>query len=366
MSPAHPFPSPLHPMTKALPTLLGLAGLALAPAFAQSSVTLYGLMDAGFSRVDNGSGGRNTTTLRSGNAYSSRLGWRGTEDLGGGMRAMFNLEAGVNLATGATSTPYFNRQSWVGLGSDQWGQLTLGRQLPSIADAFIPMLNASYFGNHAAAIDGAAIGAGSSVARFNNMVGGTRVDNAVKYQSPSISGLKMLAMVATKEPGTATIGRMHSLGASYNTASIDAGLVFHERGCPEDGGCPAGKARDRILGVGASYKHDGARYGVIYTRQKDALNVQGNDADVISVVARVPFGAWILGAGYQYLNDRTVLDQDTRQLNLASTYLLSKRTSLYGIYSRQTAANGGKAGMYAVTSTGSRQSQFSLGMVHSF
>jgi predicted porin len=355
-------------MNKALSTLTGLVALALAPAFAQSSVTLYGLMDAGIARIDNGGGGgsRDTTQLRSGNAYSSRLGWRGTEDLGGSLKAIFNLEAGVNLASGATSTPYFNRQSWVGLGSDRWGQLTLGRQLPSIADAFIPMLNASYFGNHAAAIDGAAIGAGSSVARFNNMIGGTRVDNAAKYQSPSFSGLKVLAMVVTKQPGTATIGRMHALGATYSTPRVDAGLVFHERRCAEDGSCPAGKARDSVLGVGASYKRDGARYGVIYTRQKDALNVQGNDADVISLVARVPFGAWILGAGYQYLNDRTALDQDTRQLNLAGTYVLSKRTSLYGIYSRQTAANGGKAGMYATTSTGSRQSQLSVGMVHSF
>ncbi|MFT3721096.1 porin [Pseudorhodoferax sp.] len=351
-------------MKKTLAVALAGLALPLSPAFAQSSVTLYGLVDAGISRIENG-GGDSSTHVRSGNAYSSRLGWRGTEDLGNGLKAMFTLEAGVNIATGATSTPYFNRQSWVGLASSDWGQLTLGRQLPSIADAFIPMLNASYFGNHAAAIDGAAIGSGSSVARFNNMIGGTRVDNAVKYQSPILGGLKLHAMATSKEPGT-TVGRMLSLGATYSSEHIDAGLVVHDRRCAEDGGCPAGKAKDRIWGLGASYKLDGARYGVIYTRQKNALTVQGNDADVIDLLARVPFGAWILAAGYQYLNDRTALNQDTRQLNLGTTYVLSKRTSLYGIFSRQTAKNGGKAGMYSVTSTSGRQNQLSVGMVHTF
>lgn len=346
--------------------IASLAGLALSPASAQSSVTLYGLMDVGFSRIDN-IGGSGSTQVRSGNAFSSRFGFRGTEDLGSGLKALFSLEAGFNVDTGTGSTPLFNRQSWVGLGSDQWGQVTLGRQLPSIADVFIPTLNASYFGNHAAAVDGAAVGAGSSAARFNNMIGGTRVDNAIKYQSASMSGFKAHAMAAMGEvAGSSSAGRMLSLGGSYTSDNLEGGLVYHERQCVEAGGCAAGKDKDKVLGVGGAYKLNGARYGAIYTRQKNALNVQGNDADVLDLLVRVPVGQWALAGGYQFLNDKTAANQDVRQLNLGVTYYLSKRTSLYGLYSHQSVKNGGKAGMYSVTSSKDRQSQFSAGMVHTF
>ncbi len=346
--------------------IASLTGLAFSPSFAQSSVTMYGLMDVGLSRIDN-IAGAGSTQLRSGNAFSSRLGFRGTEDLGGGLKALFTLEAGLSADTGTTSTPFFNRQSWVGLGSTQWGQITLGRQLPSIADVFIPTLNASHFGNHAAAIDGAATGAGSSAARFNNMIGGTRVDNAIKYQSASMAGFKAHAMAAMGEvSGSASAGRMLSLGASYASGNLEGGLVYHERRCVEAGGCGAGKDNDKIVGLGGAYKLNGARYGAIYTTQKNALNVRGNDADVLDLMVRVPVGQWVVGGGYQYLNDKTVANQDVRQLNLAATYYLSKRTSLYSIYSHQSVKNGGKAGMYSVTSSKDKQNQLSAGVVHTF
>jgi predicted porin len=350
-------------------TIAGMAGLALAPAFAQSSVALYGLVDLGLSRIDD-VGGRGVTQMRSGNAFSSRWGMRGTEDLGGGLKAVFTLEAGINPTTGAASTPAFNRQSWVGLSSEKWGRITLGRQLPSIADVFISSLNATYLGNHAAAMDGAAIGAGSSLARFNNMMGGTRVDNAIKYQSPSFAGFKAHAMVTVGDvPGSSSAGRMLSLGGSYVSNTLEGGLVYHERRCLEVEGCAPGKSKNRIVGLGAAYKlngGNGARFGAIYSRQKSALNVQGNDASVLDLLVRVPLGQWTVTAGYQFLDDRSSAKQDVRQLNLGATYFLSKRTSLYGLYSHQSVKNGGKAGMYSVTSGDGKQNQLSAGIVHTF
>jgi GBP family porin len=228
-------------------------------------------------------------------------------------------------------------------------------------------LNATYFGNQASALDGAGVAAGSSAARFNNMIGGTRVDNALKYQSPSLSGVKLHAMFATKEPAVnATVGRIASFGTSYGTDNVEAALIYHERHCAEDGGCPSSKAKDSVYGIGAAYKVNGARYGMVYTRQKNSLNVQGNDAEVFSFLAIVPLGQWIVGGGFQYLNDRTSLNYNARQFNLATTYVLSKRTSLYGIYSRQLVQNGGKAGMYSVSSTQGQQTQLSTGVVHRF
>ncbi|BCN40512.1 porin [Alicycliphilus denitrificans] len=354
------------PIALAIAGLAGLAGLALSPAHAQSSVTLYGIVDTGVTRIDDAGAGGGNTLLRSGNLLTSRFGFRGTEDLGGGLKALFNLEAGLNVDTGATSTPYFNRQSWVGLSSESFGNVWMGRMLPIISDIFISSQQAPYLGNTAAAIDGAAIGAGSSVARFNNMTQ-TRVDNAIKYQGPSLAGFKVHAMTALGEvAGSSSAGRILSLGGSYNSESIEAGLAYHEKQCTDAGGCAAGKDKDKIFGVGGSYKFNGNRIGVVYTSQKNALNVAGNDADVFDLLVRVPMGQVVLGAGYQYLNDKTSLNQDTSQVNLAATYVLSKRTQLYALYSHQSVKNGGKAGMYSVTSSKDKQNQFSAGIVHMF
>lgn len=347
-------------------TLASLAGFALSPALAQSSVTLYGITDVGLAHVDD-IGGLDSNQLRSGNLYSSRFGFRGTEDLGGGLKTNFQLEAGFSVDTGAASTPFFNRQSWVGLSSANFGDLKLGRMLPTINEIFIASLQASYFGNPSAAIDGAATGAGSSAARFNNMLGGTRVDNAIKYQTPSLSGFRVHAMAALGEvAGSSSAGRILSLGGNYSSDNIEAGLAYHERECATAGGCAAGKAKDKIVGLGGAYKLNGARYALLYTSQQNALNVQDSDADVISVLARVPFGPWVVQGGLQLQNDKTALNQDVRQLNLGVNYILSNRTQLYGLYSRQSVENAGKAGMFASTSSTDKQYQISAGIVHNF
>ena len=345
--------------------IASLASLTLTPSFAQSSVTMYGIVDTGVTYVDNIAGG-SSTQVRSGNLLTSRLGFRGTEDLGGGLKALFNLESGIAVDTGSIQGNFFARQAWVGLGSASFGDIKLGRQLPTISDLFIGSQQAPYLGNAAAAIDGAALAAGSSVARFNNMTQ-TRVDNAIKYQSPGLSGFKVHAMAALGEvAGSNSAGRILSLGGSYSSGSIDAALAYHEKQCPDAGGCAAGKDKDKIFGVGGSYKFNGNRIGVVYTSQKNALNVAGNNADVLDLLLLVPVGQMVLGAGYQHLNDKTALNQDTSQINLAANYLLSKRTRIYTLYSHQSVKNGGKAGMYSVTSSKGKQNQFSVGILHTF
>lgn len=347
--------------------MTGLMCGALSPVFAQNSIALYGIIDTGIARIDNVNGS-GSTLVRSGNLLASRFGWRGTEDLGGGLSAIFNLEAGLNTDTGGTFAPFFNRQSWVGLRSASLGELTAGRMLPTITDVFIASLQSPYLGNATAAIDGGATGPGSSAARFNNMLGGARVDNAIKYQTPSWSGFRAHAMTALGEvAGSHSAGRLLSFGSSYTSERIEAGLVYQERRCTDAGGCVAGRDKDTLLGLGGAYKLNGARYAAVYTRQKNAFNVQGNNADVLSVLARVPLDTqWIVQGGFQYLDDKTALNQDVRQLNLGATYLLSKRTQFYVLYSHQSVKNGGKAGMYSTTSSDSKQSQIGAGILHVF
>lgn len=323
-------------------------------------------MDAGIARISNIEGA-GSTELRSGNLYTSRFGLRGAEDLGAGLKANFNLEAGLNADTGATSAPYFNRQSWVGLSSSSFGDISMGRMLPVVNDIATRSLQASYFGNASAALEGAATGAGSSAARFNNMIGGARVDNAIKYQSPLSSGFKVYAMTALGEvSGSSSAGRVLSLASSYESESFEAGAGYHETQCKTSGGCNTDENKDKIFVAVAAYKTNGARYAVTYTNQRNALNERGNDANMLGVMARVPVDQWVFQGGLQYLEDKSALKQDVRQANFGVNYLLSKRTQLYGLYSHQSVKNGGKAGMYAVTSSKSNQSQLSFGMVHSF
>ena len=99
-----------------------------AGAQAQSSVTIYGIVDSGISYVSN-SGGHSAWIFDTGVPQGNRLGFTGTEDLGGGMKALFRLENGFNLNNGQDSEngTMFNRQAFVGLKSDQYGALTLER-----------------------------------------------------------------------------------------------------------------------------------------------------------------------------------------------------------------------------------------------
>ncbi|MFX7747627.1 porin, partial [Acinetobacter baumannii] len=107
--------------------LLGAA--TSMPAAAQSAVTLYGTVDLGLASSSN-QGGASNTYLNSGALNASKLGVMGSEDLGGGTSALFRLENGFNADTGAMSSSgvLFNRQSYVGLASRDWGQITVGRQ----------------------------------------------------------------------------------------------------------------------------------------------------------------------------------------------------------------------------------------------
>src|SRR5579863_10315165 len=116
--------------------------VAAGGASAQTSVTLYGAVDVFGQYLMNGSGtkggpgtayvpGTHSFSGRSGGSAASMFGLKGTEDLGGGLKAIFNVENGFNVNNGtffADSTALFYRQSWVGLRHDDWGQLTFGRQ----------------------------------------------------------------------------------------------------------------------------------------------------------------------------------------------------------------------------------------------
>lgn len=120
--------------------VLAVAGLAASAAHAQSSVTLYGVLDEGISYTSN-VGGHSVWSISSGNINGSRWGLRGSEELGSGFKAIFTLENGYNISNGTLGQNgrLFGRQAFVGLSSSQYGSVTMGRQYDGVVDYLAPL-----------------------------------------------------------------------------------------------------------------------------------------------------------------------------------------------------------------------------------
>jgi predicted porin len=192
-----------------------LAAIVLAStsgaAMAQSSVTLYGIIDEGF-LINNNAKGSQQYGLISGSDSGSRWGIKGSEDLGGGLSAIFDLQGGFNSSTGALGQngDLFGRQVFVGLAASRWGSLTLGRQYPTGYD---------YVGNLTAspqwALGGAGYGAHPS--DLDNLDGTYRLNNSIKYKSPSFDGFSFGAMYSLGGvAGDFSRNQFYSLAAGYN------------------------------------------------------------------------------------------------------------------------------------------------------
>ncbi|MFT4065323.1 porin [Paraburkholderia sp.] len=205
--------------------LLLAAGGAVA---ADSSVTLYGVADTFIQYLDNG--GTHAFSARSGGATGSLFGLTGTEDLGGGLKAKFDLEGEFNLNNGtlyADTTTLFYRQAWVGLVDEKLGSLTLGRQYePSFvitypADPFRLNENLSLVAANVLAVDRNTLSAQSDTGRASN---------AILYKSPDLRGVQLYGMYAfsgsVAQPVPATTGNVLSLAASYRGYGLYAGLAY--------------------------------------------------------------------------------------------------------------------------------------------
>lgn len=197
-------------------TLLALAAIAASSAvFAQSSVTLYGVVDAS---VESVKGTDTVTRVSSDNLVSSRLGFKGTEDLGGGLKANFVLEAALAVDTGATKDRFFDRAAWVGV-SGGFGALRFGRQDTSIGEL---AGNISILG--AQAYDDLKISGAFSGNTYR------RTDNAITYILPKfVDGLSAQVQYSTRASGAEDadkIGSHYGLNVQYAVGGFSAGLGY--------------------------------------------------------------------------------------------------------------------------------------------
>jgi predicted porin len=311
-------------MKKSLIALAVLSAVAGAAQAQSSNVTIYGLVDMGIQRQD--IGGTATTALDSGNQSGSRLGFKGTEDLGGGLKANFKLEMGVNADTGksAQNGVTFGRQAYVGL-SGNLGAVNFGRQYTPVfvaIDSFDPFSTGMSSGT--AGSGTSTLGAG---AYFDH--GGVRQNNSVTYATNDLSGFALSAIYGfgKETPGDNKDGTHASAVATYT-----AGPLFVEAGYSDTAG---GLNSSLFAGT---YDFSVVKLHAAYQYQKtDAAPAVIVKRDVYSFGVTVPVSA----AGNivaNYINSKNkntfVTDADASQVAVGYTHSLSKRTNLYTSYSQ--------------------------------
>jgi general bacterial porin, GBP family len=333
-----------------------LTGVFATAAHAQSSVTLYGLIDAGITYTNNQHGHSNWQET-SGSVNGSRWGLRGSEDLGGGLKAIFTLENGFGINDGTLKQGgrEFGRQAFVGLTSDQFGSVTLGRQYDSMVDYVGPL-----------ALTGTQYGGTQFAHPFDNdnLNNSFRINNSVKYQSVNYGGFKFGALYgfSNQADGFAN-NRAYSAGASYNWGGLNlaaAYLQLNSNGATgaaaafNSGGAVSSDntffaGRQQTWGAGANYAFGPATFGLVYSQTNlgglagigagasgqtagiggfngDSAHFQNFEAN-----ARYALTPAVSIAG-SYTYTRASL-AGTRphwnQFNLQTAYALSKRTDVY-------------------------------------
>ncbi|PUA18329.1 porin [Glaciimonas sp. PCH181] len=360
-------------------------------ASAQTNVIIYGVLDEGITYSTNQKGNTNVQ-LTSVGVQASRLGFKGSEDLGGGLKTIFILETGFDPGTGALGQggKLFGRQAFVGLQSTQWGTLTAGRQYDPLVGNFAPLTsNAGFTGiyfTHPFDNDNAA-----NTIRFNN---------AVKYASNTYGGFSSSVMYAfSNQSGAFGNDRAWGAGAKYENGPLKLGVGYLEL---DNGGAsttnpnPAGTAPDapvtasraRMYGLGGSYQigpallgaaWSGSRYNNVGPTLTSGINNNFNNYELNARYLVAP--TLMLSFAYTYttvdISGRPgVTNSKFNQFGVLADYFLSKRTTLYteGVFQRAggdpfiAGGNGGPAAQIQGLSASSTNSQalIRVGMRHSF
>jgi len=397
----------------ALSTLATVTGIA----HAQSSVTLYGILDEAFEAVSNvktapGQGHSLYQLNGSSGLNGTRWGLKGQEDLGDGLKAIFLLENGFDVDTGKLNQggDEFGRQAFVGISGDSWGTVTLGRQYDSVVDFLGPFGAGEQWGSNRS----------THVGDIDNMNDSYRVNNAVKFQSLSYNGVKFEALYSFGGvAGSLAQNQIYSFGLGYANGPLSVGAAYLNVRNPNvsyfgnnanSGGIGAnnigatnpvygGYASARsyqVAGLGGAYAFGPATIGLTYTNIQfrnlgDTVdagpNPNGYTGSVIFNNIEVNFKyqfspALLAGIAYDYTHSGgasstragiDVGDARYNQFSLGVDYSLSKRTDVYAVADYQIASGYDSTGLPAAAELGSlsgsgngRQAVARLGIRHKF
>lgn len=351
---------------------VGIAALTFMSSLshAQSSVTLYGIVDEGFNYQSN-AGGHALYNLSSGVIQGSRWGLKGSEDLGGGARALFVLENGFDINSGALGQGgrMFGRQAYVGLSTDRYGTLMLGRQYDSVVTSIGLFAVGDQWGGYITAHPG-------DLDNFNNTV---RTNNAIKYVSNTYGGASFSGMYSLGgQAGSLTGNQVWSLGANYARGPLSLAAAYLSARTPNVGFFGNSSAAAvtpasvsitspvttgftsahgySVAAAAGSYAIGPATVGVTYSNTRFSglgdlsagANPNGysgtavfNNVELNAQYQLTP--AFLVGAAYDYTNGGSVASKngekpDARyhQVSVGADYFLSKRTDVYfiGVYQK--------------------------------
>ncbi|KND59101.1 Outer membrane protein (porin) [Candidatus Burkholderia verschuerenii] len=379
--------------------IAGVFGTFAASAQAQSSVTLYGTLDAGLLYTNN-AGGHNNWQEGSGAVSDTFYGLKGSEDLGGGLHALFKLESGFNLNNGRYSenNTMFNRQAYVGLQSDQYGAVTLDRQYDLMVDYLGPLADAaSGYGNNLSAhpFDN------------DNLDHSFSIKNSVKYQSANYGGFKFGGLYGfSDDAGQFSNNRAWSAGASYAMGPFNFAAAYMQNNnsrnnANANGAISAGQGNNanltadqqRTFGAGLNYTYGPATVGFVYTNTHyDDLiaasqggtsftlpggsNLHMNNFELNGRYVLTP--ALALDAAYTYTDGKVTGsngsgDPKWHTVSLQADYSLSKRTDVYveGVYQHASGQLGNAGANVAMINTLSpsstgNQVAATVGLCHRF
>ncbi len=385
--------------------LIASAALAMVAgtAQAQSSVTVYGIIDTGYNSVETTTSAgvkTDTTQVRTnGEASTSRFGLRGTEDLGGGVKANFVIESNIgntNANNTASFTNLGDRAFWAGLEDAKLGQLRLGLQDSTVRSNWLAhdqLAAANVVGNLAHNQAGPANGSASTA---TNLAAGSHsaLNTAVNYLSPRINGVQLTLGVTQSEVDASNANKVKTgsgsqVGLSYVAGKFSAGVAYVESTTASNAvayvaantsddstantagteDIAAARTKNKETSAAASYDLGVAKVAYIYNK-RDSQNSLATtdwatniDRTSHSFSASVPVGAkTVLRAGYGFGELRqgatSNYNADIKGMQAAVNYNLSKRTTAYVIY--------GDESREIDATTKAKVKEYSVGVRHSF
>ncbi|CAE6738302.1 porin [Paraburkholderia aspalathi] len=278
--------------------------VASGSALAQSSVTLYGVIDTGILYMNNASQHDSLVEMKT-STQGNRWGVRGEEDLGDGLKALFTLENGFNSGTGKFNQGgrEFGRGAFVGLSSNTWGTVKLGRQNEPLTDMVSGLTADAYFAS--------SMGTPGDVDNYD--LSG-RVSNAVKYVSPSYAGLRFEGLYAFgNNAGTAGQGQTWSAAMSYGNGPLAFAAGYLYATNPS-----AGRSASTASNWGSTASLDNFFDGPINTGYTTASAIA-----MARLAARYQTGAYEIGVSYsnaQYKHDGYSLFHTTQRYDVGSGY----------------------------------------------
>jgi predicted porin len=339
--------------------LLGTFGVASA----QSSVTVYGTLDAGVGYTNGANANGVVTGVESGQESYSRIGFKGTEDLGGGLKALFVLEQAISLDNGTTTNTYpagtqtgtgmFSSQAYVGLGSDVYGTVKLGRQ-------FSPLYN-SYL-----AIDPFKNGFAANINNFFgtdklNNSNYERMSNAVTYSTAdNLGGFNASVAYGFGEVAGETSAQSQvGVSLGYANGPVTVSYAFHQANNNTAAITNAAKFTTNF--IGAAYDFGMVKVHAAYDQNK--LSDDSFKTEDYMVGVTVPFGSHAVFADYTHKDNKIVANADADQYAIGYTYNLSKRTNLYTAY---TYVKNKEDSFVNTNVDGNSVSNIQVGVRHSF